>query len=222
MEQKSREQNDLLREYWRQCVIDHLDIHPSFMFMFVDETHPTPEETLRRCGVSKRGRPPHTSHWIYHKGVSGCTGIVSLSIEGVRSVTTFGESVDADMCMYALENDILPHTTAYPGPRSILCFDNAKVHLKPAIYNLCEEHGVIAIFLPQYSYDMTPIEPLFHLAKQYIRRRWGHSHPDGVEHPLEYQLEISLRHCISPNIACDEFCNVAMEVTEWEREWANR
>ena len=29
------------------------------MFMFVDETHLTPEETLRRRGVSKRGRPPH-------------------------------------------------------------------------------------------------------------------------------------------------------------------
>ena len=125
-------------------------------------------------------------------------------------MTTFGESVDVDMFMYALENDILPQTTAYPGPRSILCFDNAKVHSKPAIHNLCQEHGVIALFLPQYSYDMN------------IRRRWGHSHPEAVEHPLEYQLEISLRHCINPNMACNEFCNVGMEVTEWEKAWVNR
>jgi hypothetical protein len=42
MEQKSREQNDLLREYWRQVVLDRIDIHPTYMFMFVDETHLTP------------------------------------------------------------------------------------------------------------------------------------------------------------------------------------
>jgi transposase len=222
LEQKSHEKNDLLREYWRQCIIDNLDEIPSYMYLFVDETHLTPEETLRRHGVSKRGKPAYSSHWLCHKGEPGCSGIVSMSIEGIRSISTYGENVDANTFLDALENDILPHTTPFPGPRSILCLDNAKVHLKPAIFNLCHEKGVIALFLPQYSYDMTPIEPVFHLAKAYIRRVWGHSHPEAVDHPLQYQLEISLRNCLTSDVACNEFNNVDMNVTEWERAWANR
>jgi hypothetical protein len=217
LEQKSNQRNEYLREYWRQCVIDNLEELPSYMYMFVDETHLTPEECIRRRGYATKGKRAYSSHWIRATGQPGISGIVSISIEGVRSVSTYNVNVDADIFLDALENDILPHTNPYPGVCSIVCFDNAKVHMKPAIFNLCQAYGVIPLFLPQYSYDMTPIEPILHLAKQYIRRVWGQSH-----NPLEYQLETSLRNCVTANIACNEFNHVDMKVTEWERAWAQR
>ena len=58
------------------------------------------------------------------------------------------------------------------------------VHSKARDFNLSTFVGVVAIFC-QY-YDLNPIEPVTHLAKQYIIKQMGHT---DLKNPLSSQLE---------------------------------
>jgi len=37
-------------------------------------------------------------------------------------------SFDADLFVQFLEEHVIPHTTPYPGPRSVLIMDNCRIH----------------------------------------------------------------------------------------------
>ena len=56
---------------------------------------------------------------------------------------------------------------------SVLLNDNAPVHNKAAIMTLCDRFKVTSIFLEPYSDDYSPIELVFHSAKDdcHMRRR---------------------------------------------------
>jgi hypothetical protein len=82
---------------------------------------------------------------------------------------------------------------SFRDKKSILVLDNAAVHLKYAIYLKCSIVGVKVLFLPQYSYDLNPIKPVHHLAKSYIRKKWGNR---NANHPFNYMLEEAFRNCL--------------------------
>jgi len=46
---------------------------------------------------------------------------------------------------------------AFPGPYSVLVLDNASIHKKQQLYDLCSEKGVQLEFLPPYSPDFNPV-----------------------------------------------------------------
>lgn len=46
---------------------------------------------------------------------------------------------------------------AYPGPYSVLVLDNASIHKKQQLYDICNEKGVRVEFLPPYSPDFNPV-----------------------------------------------------------------
>jgi transposase len=50
--------------------------------------------------------------------------------------------------------------------------DNASIHHSDVVKTLCQEAGVILIYLPPYSPDMNPIEEFFAQLKQFIKRHW--------------------------------------------------
>jgi transposase len=45
----------------------------------------------------------------------------------------------------------------FPGQKSILVMDNAPVHHRGRIAELCDNAGVLLVYLPAYSPDMNPI-----------------------------------------------------------------
>jgi len=61
-------------------------------------------------------------------------------------------------------------TTPYPGPRSILVLDNARVHHAQQIEDLIHDYGCRVEFLPPYSPDFNPIEQAFSVIKSHLRR----------------------------------------------------
>ena len=67
---------------------------------------------------------------------------------------------------------MLPHYIPYPGPRSILILDNALIYKLARLRDLCEEHGVLLVFLPPYSPDYNPIEAAFKDLKAWIKRNY--------------------------------------------------
>lgn len=69
---------------------------------------------------------------------------------------------------------LVPHLSRYPGPRSIVIFDNAPTHNVSNIKNIINSMGAIPIFLPAYSCDLNPIEMWFNSYKAFWRQ---HRHP---------------------------------------------
>jgi hypothetical protein len=69
----------------------------------------------------------------------------------------------------------MPVMNPYPGPNSVLILDNARIHHGGLIEEICEEYGVLLIYLPAYSPDFNPIEKSFHCTKSQLKRegRWA-------------------------------------------------
>lgn len=77
-------------------------------------------------------------------------------------------------------------TTPYPGPRSVLVLDNARIHHSQQIEDLVHDYGMLSApntvvmlilsvgcrieFLPPYSPDFNPIEQAFSVIKSHLRR----------------------------------------------------
>ncbi len=81
----------------------------------------------------------------------------------------------------------MPLTGPFPGPRSVLVMDNARIHHAQKVKELVENHGLWIThlntsywsynstgcrieYLPAYSPDYNPIEQAFAVIKKYIRR----------------------------------------------------
>lgn len=93
----------------------------------------------------------------------------------------------------------IPLTNPYPGPRSVLVFDNCNIHHAEEIRSLIEEEArkymfsitllfyiyqyifslvCRLVFLPPYSPDYNPIESAFSSIKAYLRR---HHTEEGLQ-----------------------------------------
>lgn len=55
----------------------------------------------------------------------------------------------------------LPHMNRYPAVNSILVCDNTKIHCGGKIQGLCDDAGVMLIYLPPYFPELNPIDLCF-------------------------------------------------------------
>lgn len=55
------------------------------------------------------------------------------------------------------------------NPFSIVIMDNASIHHVNANIDLIESVGAKVIFLPPYSPDLNPLEPVFHVVKMIMK-----------------------------------------------------
>jgi transposase len=215
-ERISKNRNEELRRLFKTNLRESLDEIPARCYAVIDESHLNAKETLRRYGRSPKGYPAFvTGDVIAPTGhvLVGAAAIAAMSIDGIFAVSVHEEIIDHAIFLHAFEYKILPHLNAFPGDRSVLLLDNASPHMKLDIYNMCEANGVLVVFLPPYSYDFSPIEPIFHLAKDYIRRTYGIMH---AYKPLAAQLQEALWSCCSAETACNEFDRVDILVTAEE------
>jgi transposase len=64
----------------------------------------------------------------------------------------------------------MPVMGRFPGPNSILVLDNAPVHHGGRIAEICDNADVLLVYLPPYSPDMNPIEKVFSVLKNRLKR----------------------------------------------------
>ena len=67
---------------------------------------------------------------------------------------------------------VLPHCNAFPGPRSVIILDNARIHTDPDLEQLVEAKGCLLRYLPPYSPDLNPEELTFSILKGWMKRHF--------------------------------------------------
>jgi transposase len=83
----------------------------------------------------------------------------------------FSYTTDAEIFEVFIET-LLPYCGRWPDPKSVLIMDKASFHHSEKIQQLCDDAGVVLLYLPPYSPDSNPIEEFFGKLKMYIRQVW--------------------------------------------------
>jgi transposase len=157
--------------------------------MFIDEAAQNRRTLGRFYGWSIRGMkcvqrrffvrgdrfsilPILTIEGMYHSRKLAIHSILShLGILGIPAHDIIHGSVTAAKFTRFLKDHVVPITTPYPGPRSILILDNCGIHHSEEVRALIEDQaGCKLVFLPPYSPDFNPIEEAFSAIKAYLRR----------------------------------------------------
>lgn len=94
----------------------------------------------------------------------------ALTIVGILGLSVYAGSTDGQGYVDFIEKEVLPKTSPFPGPNSVLVMDNASFHFYDDLQRLCDQAGVRLEYLPTYSPDLNPIEAFFGDLKKHIRR----------------------------------------------------
>ena len=212
------------RRYYRERVIYPGGPIRADQLLYIDES----SKKIRDC-IRTRVHCPQGDIIdipVQHRNSGNAASVIaSFSLEGVQSITPVDineeGNVDGQRFMQVFKDDILVICEQYPGKRSIVILDNAQVHMKHLIDAACEVAGVIAVYLPPYSFDYNPIELIFNTAKTLLKRRYGVGHLPLCARIGDLFMDC-MRDCCTPDQTCNYFQHCHVPVTAEEREWANR
>lgn len=157
-----------LRTDWKY----HLQFFTADQIICVDESGSDERDGDRTYGWAVRGAKATVRRWLQSK--PRVSVLAGYTAEGYRAARTFKGTCTGDIFEDFVIDELLPHCTAYPGPRSVIVLDNASVHHanKLNIQRACDAAGVMLRFLPPYSPDFNPIEESFNDLKAFIRRHY--------------------------------------------------
>ena len=146
------------RADWRA---EFAGVDPSRL-VFLDESGATTAMT-RRYGRAPRGERvdaavPH-GHWKM------VTLTAAVRLGGVGACVAFDGATDAS-CFETYVRDCLVPTLR---PGDIVVMDNLACHKSTAVEDLIRSAEAAVRYLPAYSPDLNPIEPLFSKVKEYLR-----------------------------------------------------
>jgi transposase len=161
---RAAERSEPLRRAW-QGIQKQYD---SDQLIFLDESASSERTGDRKYGwsplnlICEQSRPlKRSERWSI---------LPALAEDGYLDWTIFQGSITAVLFLEFVRDRVLPHCSAYPGPRSVLILDNASIHKSAELRCMCEEKGVLLKFLPPYSPDFNPIENTFKDLKAWIRK----------------------------------------------------
>ena len=86
-----------------------------------------------------------------------------MSISGLYDLYLAEGTMSGDRLLHFINTFLLPVLIPYNGvnPHSIVIMDNASIHHVDEILQIIENAGAKVIFLPPYSLDLNPLEPVF-------------------------------------------------------------
>lgn len=163
---KASERNEVLRGKWvgycLQFTADQL--------VFIDESAANERTGDRKYGWS----PVNVECEVFSslKRSERWSILPALDVNGYFAWLIYQGSINGNLFLEFVRDQVLPSCEPYPGKRSVLVMDNASIHHSQALKDLCEEHGVRLEYLPPYSPDKNPIESTFKDLKTWIRRHY--------------------------------------------------
>ena len=134
----------------------------SASFRFIDESG------AKTNMVRLHGRCPQGQR-LLSKAPAGhwqtTTMIAAIGLDGVHAPFALEGAVDAEAFGVYVEQVLLP--TLHGG--EIVVLDNLSCHKHPRVRELIESAGAEVWYLPPYSPDFNPIEPMWSKIKQTLR-----------------------------------------------------
>ena len=163
---RAAERSEPLRRAWRGIQKQY----DSDQLVFLDESASNERTGDRKYGWSPLGLICEQSR--PYKRSERWSILPALAEDGYLDWIITQDSITAELFFEFVRDRVLPHCSAFPGPRSVLILDNATIHKSAELRNMCEEKGVLLKFLPPYSPDFNPIENTFKDLKAWIKRNY--------------------------------------------------
>lgn len=146
----------------RAAFVEQIKDVPLEDIVVLDESYATTKFTRLRGralrGVRLRASVPH-GHWKL------LTIIAAMTLRGVQAAMTIDAATDTDVFAAFVEQVLVP--TLRPG--QVVIMDNLPAHKVGWIVQMIECASCRVIFLPPYSPDYSPIEPMWSKVKQLLR-----------------------------------------------------
>lgn len=142
-------------------------IHPS-RIVFVDESGCNMRDGFRRRGWSPSGVTP-VQVARFRRGQRYHI-LPAYTQEGIILARVFQGSTNAAVFEEYIEQ--LLHVCVSKA-YDVLVMDNASFHHSERIKQMCDDAGIVLIYLPPYSPDLNPIEEFFAELKAFIKRQWA-------------------------------------------------
>ena len=101
----------------------------------------------RACGAAPAGR------WRRR------TVLGALGADGVAAAMTIAAATDTAVVLAFLDHVLIPELRR-TKPDAVVVMDNLSPHKAPAVRERLEAAGLDLLYLPRYSPDLSPIEPM--------------------------------------------------------------
>lgn len=104
-----------------------------------------------------------------------------MSSTGIHDIYLAEGSVNGERFEYFVKTCLLPVLSPYNGVNhhSIVIMDNASIHHVAPVVRLIENSEAKLVFLPPYSPDLNPLEPVFGKVKQLLKHLPGMQFTEG-------------------------------------------
>ena len=157
--------------------------------VFIDETSKDGRDAFRRYARSKRGTKA-VVRLPFSRG-NRVSVLAALDYTGFMSWKCTRGTYSRKRFHHAFSEKIVPHLNPWPGPRSIVIMDNAKIHMFKELEDAVHQCGARLIYLPPYSPELNPIEVCFGQLKRWIQKN------ANLVFPLypEKVLDVAMRAC---------------------------
>ena len=146
----------------RAAFFEQIKDVPVADFVVLDESYATTKFTRLRGRASRgtrlRSSVPH-GHWKL------LTILAAMTLRGVQAAMTIDAATDTDVFGAFVQRVLVP--TLRPG--QVVIMDNLAAHKVGWIVAAIEHAGCRVQFLPAYSPDFSPIEPMWSKVKQQLR-----------------------------------------------------
>jgi transposase len=146
----------------RQAWHGQLKDVPLDRIVVIDESAASTNMTrLRgRCPVSERlvAAVPH-GHWKV------LTMIAAMTTRGVLTAVTVDAATDGEVFLHFVTQALVPALR----PGDVVVLDNLQAHKLKGVREAIEAAGATLLYLPPYSPDLSPIEPMGSKVKQALR-----------------------------------------------------
>ena len=158
-------------EAMRAKFMAEVSIYDPSMLVWIDESGCDRRNSIRKYGYSVRGIRP-VDHRILVRGTR-YSAVPVMSVQGIQCHDVFlaEGNINGDRFEFFIRNFLLPVMMSFNGinPLSVVIMDNASIHHVESNVNLIESMGVKVIFLPPYSPDLNPLEPVFGKIKAILK-----------------------------------------------------
>jgi transposase len=146
----------------RAAFFGHLAGVPLADVVVLDESYATTRFTRLRGraprGVRLVARVPH-GHWKL------LTILAAVTVGGVLTAATVDAATDGDVFRAFVRDALVPCLR----PGRVVVMDNLAAHKVAGVRELIEAAGCRVLYLPPYSPDLSPIEPMWSKLKQVLR-----------------------------------------------------